>query len=179
MSDQAFPSSGRSTLDFIIRPDARTDHEAIIEFSLRAWAPVFESCRSTLGHELYERVYPQWQASQANAIRDALNANDTWVATVDHRPCGFVNVTFNSDEPTGDIHMIAVDPDTQRTGIGLALTDHALAEMKARGMSLATVSTGGDPGHGPARRTYEKAGFTAFPLVWYSKLIQPAHEGST
>ena len=37
----------------------------------------------------------------------------------------------------------------------------------ADGMKLAGVSTGGDPGHAPARRAYEKAGYTAFPNVWY------------
>jgi hypothetical protein len=33
--------------------------------------------------------------------------------------------------------------------------------MKEAGMQVATVSTGGDPSHAPARRAYEKAGFTA------------------
>jgi hypothetical protein len=36
--------------------------------------------------------------------------------------------------------------------------------MPARGLDLAT---GGDPAHAP----YEKAGFTAFALVWYAKLL--------
>jgi hypothetical protein len=36
---------------------------------------------------------------------------------------------------------------------------------------LAIVATGGDPGHAPARRTYEKAGFTPLPLVRYYALL--------
>ncbi len=67
--------------------------------------------------------------------------------------------------------MIAVDPDAQRHGIATQLTEFALGEMRARGLDLATVATGGDPGHAPARRTYEKAGFTACPQVWYAKLL--------
>ena len=43
--------------------------------------------------------------------------------------------------------------------------------MRARGLDLAIVATGGDPGHAPARRTYEKAGFTGCPQVWYAKLL--------
>jgi hypothetical protein len=31
--------------------------------------------------------------------------------------------------------------------------------MRANGMKLAAVDTGGDPSHAPARRSYEKAGF--------------------
>ena len=40
-------------------------------------------------------------------------------------------------------------------------------QLRASGMKLAGVSTGGDPGHAPARRAYEKAGYTPFPNVWY------------
>jgi len=34
-------------------------------------------------------------------------------------------------------------------------------------VGLAVVGTGGDPGHAPARRVYEKAGFVGLPLVRY------------
>ena len=43
--------------------------------------------------------------------------------------------------------------------------------MRGRGIDLATVATGADPGHAAARRTDEKAGFTSFPQVWYPKLL--------
>jgi hypothetical protein len=33
------------------------------------------------------------------------------------------------------------------------------------------IGTGGDPGHAPARRTYEAAGFTPLPLVRYYRLL--------
>ena len=72
-----------------------------------------------------------------------------------------------SDERMGGIDMIAVDPVHQRAGIGSLLTTHALAWMKANGMRLAMVETGGDPGHAPARRTYEHAGFAPLPVVRY------------
>ena len=49
--------------------------------------------------------------------------------------------------------------------IGLNYSDHA----KESGMKLAEVGTGGDPSHAPARRSYEKAGYTALPLVRYYK----------
>jgi ribosomal protein S18 acetylase RimI-like enzyme len=69
------------------------------------------------------------------------------------------------------IYLIAVDPGVQGRGVASTLTQHALAQMRERGMDLATVSTGGDPGHAAARATYEKAGFVAFPQVWYAKLL--------
>jgi len=36
-------------------------------------------------------------------------------------------------------------------------------------MSVAMVATGGDPGHAPARRTYEKLGFRQLPLAHYAR----------
>ena len=36
---------------------------------------------------------------------------------------------------------------------------------------MALVGTGGDPGHAPARRAYEQAGFTALPIVNYVKKL--------
>jgi hypothetical protein len=42
-------------------------------------------------------------------------------------------------------------------------------EVKEGGMALAVVGMGGDEGHAPARRSYEKAGYTALPLVRYYK----------
>ena len=95
----------------------------------------------------------------------------TWVAITDGELTGFVNVIFNDSERSGEIYMIAVDPTAQREGIATRLTEFALDEMRARGLDLAIVATGGDPGHAPARRTYEKAGFTACPQVWYSMLL--------
>ena len=63
--------------------------------------------------------------------------------------------------------MIAVDPRHQRTGVGRALLDRAVAEVDARGLPLVVIATGGDPGHAPARALYEGHGFTGLPLVRY------------
>ena len=67
--------------------------------------------------------------------------------------------------------MIAVDSDYQQRGIGVALTEFALEQMKAAGMSVAMVETGGDSGHAPARRTYEKLGFELLPIARYFKKL--------
>ena len=64
-----------------------------------------------------------------------------------------------------------VDPGYQRRGIAAVLTRHALARMKAAGMSTAMVETGGDPGHAPARATYEAAGFRLFPVAKYFRML--------
>ena len=67
--------------------------------------------------------------------------------------------------------MVAVDPDYQQRGIGTALVEFALDFMKVAGMSVAMVETGGDPGHAPARCTYENVGFGLLPIARYFKKL--------
>ena len=50
---------------------------------------------------------------------------------------------------------------------GTRLTTFALDRMR----DVAMVETGGDPGHAPARRSYEKAGFTLLPIGRYFKAL--------
>jgi GNAT superfamily N-acetyltransferase len=59
--------------------------------------------------------------------------------------------------------MLTVDPLVQRQGIGTALTSFAVQQLRDAGMRLAVVGTGGDPGHAPARRVYEKPASSVCP----------------
>ena len=76
---------------------------------------------------------------------------------------------LNHEARIGELCMIAVHPGSRRQGIGAALNDRALELMTEAGMQLAELGTGGDPAHAAARRSYERAGYTAFPLVRYYK----------
>ena len=157
-----------------VRPLAPGDVAAVVELSLRAWAPVFESFRAVLGERVYQALYPDWAATQAQDV-EAVCLDDTtevWVAERDGRPVGFVALRY-PDERTGEIDMLAVDPPAQRQGIGTALTSFALQRFRDAGVRLAVVATGGDPGHAPARRVYERSGFVGLPLVRYYASLDP------
>ena len=67
--------------------------------------------------------------------------------------------------------MIAVDPAHQRRGVGIALTAHVTDWIRRQGMTVALIGTGGDPGHAPARRLDERAGYTPLPGVQYVKTL--------
>jgi hypothetical protein len=47
----------------------------------------------------------------------------------------------------------------------------AVTEIKARGVDLAVIATGGDPGHAPARALYEKLNFNALHQVRYYRKL--------
>jgi ribosomal protein S18 acetylase RimI-like enzyme len=147
--------------------------EDVVRLSLRAWAPVFVSLKQVLMPAVWESFYPEgWQQSQDKSVRDACASADmkTWVAIESGTVAGFVVLRFHEGK-LGEIYMIAVDPDFQRRGIAMALTDFAVARMKEAGMEIAMVETGGDPGHAPARAAYEKAGFRVLPLARYFRKL--------
>jgi GNAT superfamily N-acetyltransferase len=157
-----------------IREFREGDLEAVVEFSLRAWAPVFASLRSVLGDDIFLRLHPDWRANQAEAVRSSCTNDEraVFVAVADGRPVGFVAVALNAfHERMGVIDIIGVDPDYQRRGISSQLTEVATEHMRSQGMDIAVVETGGDPGHAPARAAYESAGFTLLPIGRYFRLL--------
>ena len=157
-----------------IREFREGDLETVVEFSLRAWAPVFASVRDVLGDDIFLRLHPDWKANQAEAVRSSCtnDERDVFVAVANGRPVGFVAVALNAfHERMGVIDVIGVDPDYQRRGISLRLTEFATKHMRSCGMDIAVVETGGDPGHTPARRAYETAGFTLLPIARYFRLL--------
>ncbi len=146
----------------------------IVDLSLRAWAPVFDSLREAMLPAVYEAFYPDgWQASQKAAVEAVCtdDSMETLVALEDGRVAGFVALRVHPEDRMGEIYMIAVDPDFQRRGIGADLTHHSVERFEQAGMSIVMVETGGDPGHAPARLTYESAGFSLLPVARYFKAI--------
>jgi GNAT superfamily N-acetyltransferase len=162
--------------DIAIRPFEEPDLDSVVELSLRAWEPIFESLRDVLGEPIFARLHqPDWRAVQAEAVRSSCTSEnlDVFVAVADRRPVGFVAVALNAfHERMGVVEIIAVDPLHQRRGIATELMDRAIDHMRSRGMDIAAVGTGGDRGHAPARAAYESYGFTALPGVRYLKLLE-------
>jgi ribosomal protein S18 acetylase RimI-like enzyme len=157
----------------LIKPYETNHREPIVKLSLRAWEPVFESVRATFDRELYDHFWPDWRVSQRRDVEAACDDPDmqVWVAIDGDAVIGFVAVRLHAGDSMGEIYMIAVDPDAQRKGTGVELSHYACAWMREQNMTVAMAETGNDPGHGPARRTYEKAGFCPWHNVRYFKKL--------
>lgn len=140
-----------------------------------AYAPVFASFRSILGDDIYELAQARDDAAQGELLTSLLAPGSEWevyAAELDGLVAGFVSVRFNRETTVGEIGLNAVHPDHAGQGVGTAMYDFAIGRMKEAGMRVATVGTGGDPSHAPARRAYRKAGFTAeIPSVWMFRMI--------
>jgi ribosomal protein S18 acetylase RimI-like enzyme len=161
-------------MNYSIRPFEETDLDDVVALSVVAWEPVFVAWEKILGSELYPiAIYSDWRVGQADVVRRVCSdeKNITWVGIVDGKAVGFVVYDLNHDNHTGEVQLLAVHPDHQNDGLGTALNELALEKMSDAGMKLAVVGTGGDEGHAPARRSYEKAGYTGLPQVRYYKKL--------
>ncbi|WP_329014112.1 GNAT family N-acetyltransferase [Streptomyces sp. NBC_00690] len=161
-------------MDARIREYRPFDEEPVVELSLRAWAPVFDSMRSVLGDQLFLRLHGDWRTYQERAVRQVLSdgAMKVWVAATEARVVGFAAATVA--DPTGllgEISMLAVDPNSQGSGVGGRLTEHATTWLRDAGMQVAMIDTGGDAGHAPARQVYEQADYTLMPIARYFKAL--------
>jgi GNAT superfamily N-acetyltransferase len=157
-------------MNWQIRHGSDDDIEALVRLSLLAWEPVFDSFRQVMGPTIFPLVYPDWQRIQHETVEKYCKARTNavlLVAEVEGRAVGFLVYEMNHKDKAGEVQLLAVHPDYQNQGIGTELNNVALVEMKASGIKVVEVGTGGDPGHAPARRSYEKAGYTPLPLVRY------------
>jgi len=160
-------------MDARIRGYEPGDEEPVVALSLRAWAPVFDSLARVLGPEIFGRLHADWRSDQARAVRDTLGdpALRVWVAEAERRVFGFVAIRLHRERMIGEIAMLAVDPDGQGRGTGTILTEFATGRVRDAGMTVGMIETGGDPGHAPARRVYEKAGYILLPVARYFKAL--------
>jgi ribosomal protein S18 acetylase RimI-like enzyme len=160
-------------MNLCIRPYEESDHSEVIEITLLAFAPIHSSFAKILGPEINPLVYPDWRVSQREGIENIIKSETITlcVAEVEGKIAGYVAYALNDKDKTGEVEILAVHPQYQNQGIGTVLNLYALEKLKAGGMKLVTVGTGGDESHVAARRSYEKSGYTALPLVRYYKAL--------
>jgi ribosomal protein S18 acetylase RimI-like enzyme len=156
--------------EITIRRAKANDLERLQEIRASAFAPVFASFRDILGKEIYELAQVHKDRAQAEYLDGLFKAESPWVvysADIAGNPVGFVSIRLDEEMGIGEIGLNAVDPSHAGKGIGTRMYQFAVQRMIDAGMKVATVSTGGDPSHAPARRAYRKAGFCVeIPSVW-------------
>ena len=161
--------------NLVIRPVKSDEISRLQEIRQAAFAPVFASFRSILGDEIYELAQAKEDDGQETLFSSMLEPDSDWevyTAELAGTVVGFLALQNNLDTYIGEIGLNAVDPDYSGKGIGTAMYNFAIARMKEVGMKVATVATGGDPSHAPARRAYKKAGFTVeISSVWMCRKL--------
>lgn len=144
----------------------------------RAFAPVFASFAAIVGEAIAQVAFARADAEQAELLAKLCvpgAGRHVMVAEFTGAAVGFACLSADAATRIGEIGLNAVDPDHAGKGIGTAMYEAALVWMTQQGMAIATVGTGGDPSHAPARRAYQKAGFgTPIPSVTLYRMLEPA-----
>jgi ribosomal protein S18 acetylase RimI-like enzyme len=124
------------------------------------------------GHRFaYAGILPQpasteeWIARRTEAWRSHLapdSSRHTFVAEREARAIGFVTVGPADDEPlpatSGKLFALYLEPDVIGSGVGRALCDQAVVELRARGFADAVLWVLEE--NERARRFYERGGWS-------------------
>ncbi len=152
-----------------MRPGTPADMARVQEIVERIWAIgsdfALEEEFGAIGDESWDRWLVPKVMSRVWAEISSLT-----VTEVDGKIAGFITWQTDRARSVGSIHYNGVDPDFQGMGIGSMQVARALDAFREAGMELATVGTGLNEGHAPARRVYEKNGF--MPVIDYIMYAQ-------
>lgn len=139
---------------------------------MRAWRPVFPEVHASVPRFVYDSFWPDgWEKRQRADLAAVLDSEpqNVDVAIESEHPIGWVCTRLHPDDNMGEVYVLVVDPDYQRRGVSGMLLDRAYARVNDAGLRMVMVETGDDPGHAPARLTYEAAGFQRWPVARYFK----------
>ena len=158
--------------DYIIRLAEERDVERLVSIARNEWSAVYEGYREQLGEELFAMAYPTPLDTKEAQIRRVALGGYCYVAEIDGVVAGFITYLYDENLKIGTISNNAVSAEFRGRGIGPRMYEFIFDLLRSKGAIAVRVTTGLDDAHAPARRAYEKAGFSAnLPsLTYYRKL---------
>lgn len=140
--------------------------EACADIAVRAWKPIYESFKNSVGEKIYNELWAEWPKKKVEYTREMHATGNAFVALQGDRVVGYVSYLLKGN--VGQIVGNAVDPDMHGHGISKLLYTAALNKFREEGCKYARVNTGLDDSHAPARRAYNKVGFEKnLPSIMY------------
>jgi ribosomal protein S18 acetylase RimI-like enzyme len=140
----------------------RSDLEIIMDIGNRAWRPIYKMFRETYGDELFELIVADERTEKGYQIKNHYQQHPEWIFICEQQAtvAGFITFWLDAQKKIGTIGNNARDPECNLKGIGQKMYKAVLEYFRSQGMKYATVQTGLDYAHLPARKAYERAGFT-------------------
>jgi len=158
-----------------IRPFLPDDLPRLFDLTIETFGPFYEdSFRPRVGEVVFSHQHGSWRddyRGQVPALHDPNSGKHVAVADTGGLIVGYVAWKVDVARKHGEIDILAVSAENRRHHTGTSLCDHAVANMKASGVEVVALGTGGDRFHAAARALYESLGFTPFPGVYYFKAI--------
>ncbi|MDX6704011.1 MAG: hypothetical protein QOF26_4237 [Baekduia sp.] len=135
----------------MIRPARREDARALAELEVRAWRWAYVDIVDEADMITVEAREQEWRDGPIEGAH---------VAEVGGRIVGVVQFGPRDDEAGAAVlHRLYVEPAAQGAGVGAALHDLALTQLRAAGFGAATLWVFTANGH--ARGFYERRGWVA------------------
>ena len=149
-------------MGYTIRTARPEDADAAGQIAVTAWEPIYAGYVGQMGEEIHRTVTKGWRDAKIASVVNFFTPRPdrgAFVAEDDGVIVEFVTYFMDVNKCIGEVCNNAVAPNRQCEGIATALYDAVMRVFTENGMKAATVSTGADDAHAPARRAYEKAGF--------------------
>ena len=143
-----------------IREAVPADARAVAEIHVRSWQAAY---RGQLSDDYLDGLSVDDRLEQHRASLEGPPAEwRTWVAQDGAEVTGFAVTGPSQDadatERTGEVYAIYLQPDRVGTGLGRALFEHAVGDLRERGFEAVTLWV--LETNERARRFYEAAGWT-------------------
>jgi GNAT superfamily N-acetyltransferase len=136
----------------VIRPATVADARALAELEVRAWRWAYVDIVAEPEMITIEEREAHWSSDGA--------VDGASVAEVGGRVVGVVAIGPDADDGSiGRVWRLDVEPAAQGAGVGAALYEHAVAQLRAAGFGEAVVWVFEANGH--ARSFYERRGWSA------------------
>jgi ribosomal protein S18 acetylase RimI-like enzyme len=159
----------------LIRSLFQHDLARITDLTVETFRPFYEdSFRPLMGDVIFANQHGNWRddyRQQVAELHDPDQHKHVAVAELDGAIAGYVAWNVSPARRNGEITHLAVAVEHRRHHVGTALCEHVFGEMRALGAEVATIGTGGDAFHAPARALYESLGCTMLPVAVYYRQL--------
>ena len=156
-------------MNITIRWAKKSDAARVGEIAKLAWRDIFAGFKVQLGDEIYNTVYQEDPLEKkAQYVLNSLEGGNCFVAEYEGEVVGFATFVINGKVGSLSNNAVAL----RGHGIAGMLHERVFEHFKSSGCTVACVTTGLDEAHAPARRAYEKDGFTnSIESVVYYKTL--------
>lgn len=158
--------------EYVIRPAKDDDTDTLVEIAKNEWKAIYEGYREQMGDEIFFSFFPDSAAQKEAQIRKNVETGNCFVTECDGKIAGFIYYVYSEENKIGIISNNAVSSEFRGKGIGPRQYEFIFDTLRRLGAKGVKVTTGLDEAHAPARRAYEKAGFSANTkaITYYKKL---------
>lgn len=144
----------------MIRSYIQNDLDAMVRIGNAAFRDIYKVMRRELGDEVFQIVIPNPDTCKGLQIIEQTKTHPDWIMICEEQGQIVGFLTYQLDCEIAIISNNAVDPECGIKGVGQQMYQEALNHFRKLGIKVVKVTTGLDEAHVPARRAYERSGFS-------------------